>query len=1045
MRIATRSTATLLFFSGFCALVYQVVWQREFRLIFGASTAASAAVLALFILGLGAGGRILGPRADRAPNPLRYYGNLEAGIALTAALSPFLLLGVRYLYTAVGGSITLGPAATFLRLALAGAVIFVPTFLMGGTLPAAARSIETGDDVRRSRVAWLYGVNTLGSVAGALLSTFVLLQALGNRTTIFTACLLNVLVALAARALAREAAAPSGSGLEAELPAAAEGAPGGRDERRAWFTLFAAFLVGAVFFLLEIVWYRMLGPILGGTVYTFGLITATALLGIGVGGTLYAMHEHSRKATLAAFGLTCALEALCIIVPFAVGDRIALLALYLQPLKVFGFAGSVLGWAVICAITVLPAALVAGYQFPLLIAQRGSGERHVGRDIGLVYWWNTAGAIAGALAGGFGLLPLLGAPGAWRLAALLLAALGIAAMLVAAQRRAAAVALAALAAVALSFAEGPTAVWRHAPIGVGHVKAEDFHSRNGLEAWMRTIRRYLIAEADGVESSVGLYVHNGLTFIVNGKSDGNARSDASTQVMGGLVGAALLEKPKTALVVGLGTGSTAGWLAEVPSMERVDVIELEPEILRVAALSTPVNHDVLRHPKVAIRIADAREVLLSTPRRYDIIFSEPSNPYRAGIASLFTREFYASSRERLTPHGLFLQWVQSYAVDGHTIKTVIATLHEVFPHVDVWWLEEGDLLLVASAEPVRWDLPQLRARLAGEPYRAALRDAWHTEGLEGFLARFLANAKLTAAVARDVGGLVNTDDRNEIEFGFAASLYHPNAKFSVDELAVLAHRMGAGFPAGVTAFDLRAVMSERVFANPGLFGRHILGMVPASERPHMEAVRLMASPTDAKALAGHWRQHRWLPATPTELALLGMALSVEGAPEAPQFTGRLKAFNPLEAQVLEAHFLHHTGRPAEAARVLEQLLLSMRSNPWVLDRLTAAALRLTTHVVRADPALAPRMFAALGEPLAVYVQDDLRRMSRLAIVSATQDRTRCLAAVRDLEPAFPWAPAELAFREWCYRENGAPEAAAALADLQRYAAAEPAPFSIGNP
>ncbi|HEX2060400.1 MAG TPA: spermidine synthase, partial [Thermoanaerobaculia bacterium] len=196
------SIAWLLFFSGLSALVYQTVWMREFRLIFGASTPATAAVLAIFMAGLGAGSALLGKRADAKANPLLYYARLELYIAGAAALSPLLLMLAAKIYFASGGSPELGIAgATLLRLALATLVLGPATVLMGGTLPAAARAAETTADDARRAVALLYGINTLGAVAGALLSTFTLVEMFGNRKTLFLAVLVNVLIAMRARAM----------------------------------------------------------------------------------------------------------------------------------------------------------------------------------------------------------------------------------------------------------------------------------------------------------------------------------------------------------------------------------------------------------------------------------------------------------------------------------------------------------------------------------------------------------------------------------------------------------------------------------------------------------------------------------------------------------------------------------------------------------------------------------------------------------------------------------------------------------------------------
>ena len=211
----TWKVAGLLFCSGACALIYQTVWMRQFRLIFGASTYATAAVLAIFMGGLGIGSAILGRRADTHPQPLRFYAHLELMIAAASALSPLLLWIVAKIYFGIGGSVTLGNfLATIVRLLLAALVLGAPTLLMGGTLPAAARAVEWNDDAGRRRVALLYGVNTLGAVTGTLLSTFFMLEVFGNLRTLYVAVLLNALVGIVARSLAVIPSVSEGSGRE---------------------------------------------------------------------------------------------------------------------------------------------------------------------------------------------------------------------------------------------------------------------------------------------------------------------------------------------------------------------------------------------------------------------------------------------------------------------------------------------------------------------------------------------------------------------------------------------------------------------------------------------------------------------------------------------------------------------------------------------------------------------------------------------------------------------------------------------------------------
>jgi predicted membrane-bound spermidine synthase len=333
---------SLLFLSGLCGLVYQVTWLRELRLVFGASTMAISAVLAIFMGGLGLGSYFLGRYAEQHRQPLKLYGYLEVGIAVAAFASPFLISLVRTLYIALGGSQSMGMfMATIIRLGLSGLVIGLPTFLMGGTLPALARAVETDTDTDRSDVGLLYGINTLGAVSGVLLAYFFMLEHFGTHATTWLASLLNGMVGIGALLLARyfysgESGAEHEATKEESNTADSEGYAYNRN-----LILASGAVVGFVFLFMEIVWYRMLSPLLGGTTYTFGLILAVALLGIGIGGWLYSRRGLNAPVTLVGFAMTCALEAFCLAVPFALGDSIAIWAALMRPLGTIGFSGLV--------------------------------------------------------------------------------------------------------------------------------------------------------------------------------------------------------------------------------------------------------------------------------------------------------------------------------------------------------------------------------------------------------------------------------------------------------------------------------------------------------------------------------------------------------------------------------------------------------------------------------------------------------------------------------------------------------------------------------
>jgi len=1018
--------AWLAFTSGLCALVYQTVWLRELRLVFGASTPASAAVLAAFMGGLGFGGLLLGRRAERSARPLDFYGRLEIGVALVAGVSPLTLVAARWLYLSTGGSATLGGfGAAVVRLLLTALVLGAATFLMGGTLPALGRAVTAAGDRGRRGLGWIYGCNTLGAVAGAALTTFLLLESFGQRKTLLLAALVNLLVGMVARSRAR-----GGAGVETR--AADDTAASARGSERAMpmaLALAAAAMVGFAYFLMELVWYRMLAPLLGGTTYTFGIILMVALAGIGAGGLLYGAMAPRRSPSLADFAVTCGLEGLLLVVPLAMSHRLATLASLLRGLAAFDFHGVVLGWLVVSAIVVLPASLVAGYQFPLLVALVGAGRRELAEQTGKVAAANTLGAMAGSLAGGFGLLPLLGAPGAWRGATLMLAALALGAALLGgrrAPRAALGSALAALAAAALCLRPGPGALWRYGEIGAG---------RNLVTATSPTEMRwralgeesFVVWEEDGRESSIALRRAFGYSFSVNGKTDGNARSDASTQVMAPLVGAMLHPAPRRALVVGLGTGSSAGWLAAVPGIDRVDVVELEPAVVRVARDCAPVNHGALENPRLRLFIGDGREFLLTRDERWDVIFSEPSNPYRAGVASLFTTEFYRSVADHLAPGGVFVQWIQGYEVDASVIASVYTSLGSVFPQIETWSTNESDLLLIASREPLRHDLRRVAARAAGEPWSHALADAWGVSGAEGFYIGFIAGPAFARRMAT-TGAAPNVDDRPVIEFGFARSL--GRASFGVAQL--------------------RAAVRPEEGRAPGLEG------LDATALSAMRALRALATAkTDLPPDADAATQSRWLgdvvqatsgtasadgggPIAGSALAfvLAAETLAERGDPRAEGMARSLLAERPVEGHALLARFLLRTGRRDEGLVEVERSLVAYRRDPWPWRDLMRRLLDLVLETAT-DGAAARVLLPALSEPFSVGLFDSKRTLLRIQLAERAGGDA-CRAAFRAAEPNPIWTEELLRARAACYARTGDPLAEAAARDVAWVVAHRPA-------
>lgn len=1022
----------LLLASGACGLAYQITWIRELRLIFGASTPATATVLAVFMGGLGFGSLWLSRRAERSRDPLGLYAKLELVVAVSAAASPLLLDGARWVYLSLGGSFAMGDAlATVVRVFLCVLALGVPVVAMGGTLPAAARAATVGKDAGRRRLALVYGLNTVGAVAGAFFSSFVLLEVLGSRLTLFTACLLNVLVALVARSFARSLGPLPDDERELDASSAAEATESSRPVVSRPALLAAAFATGFTFMLAELVWYRMGAPILGGSTYTFGLILALALAGIGVGSLVCSAVAYEHKTPL-LFATTCTLQAALLLLPLYFGDELAFFAYDLQ--RSFGttFPGRVAVWTLVTTLLVLPVALAAGFQFPLLLSLLGRGRDGLALDVGQAYAANTVGSILGSLLGGFVLIPALTAPGVWRLGGALLLVVAVPFMVQGSRgKRSLVVVPALLAALAVTFlvGDGPTAVWRHSGIGAGRAKiAEDANARTTVA---NDYRRYLLEEHDGVDMSVGLVAFNGVSQITNGKSDGNALGDAMTTVGLGLVPALFHGAPKKAFVIGLGTGQTTGALAAVPGMERVDTVELEPTVVSVARAAAAVNFGALENEKVRLLFGDAREALLTLDETYDVIVSEPSNPYRAGVASLFTVELYEGAKRRLNEGGVFGQWLQGYELEPFDALLVVKTLRSVFAHVSLFVVGPKDFILLASDRPLVIDADRLRAQLEEEPFRTWSRRIVRVYSAEELLGFHIAGPRFADAASESVL-VLNTDDRTVLEYD-AARTVGGKKSVGIDSIIAAARRLGANRPQVTGALDWSRY-EEALLDVATSYADELPDDAPPLTRLK-RAVALHQSQVALKLTRTHQDD---IPAHNGALQLLLLEVQLTGESEELRSAAWARldeyaTFHPADVAWLRLLGALAFGRFDEAPAWLAKARETSEREPWG-DRSRSSRVLQALVDAEPHPSLAHVLARELLKgPLPAYAAEDTRRDVMKALAFKSGDRALCAAAFELDEPWPDWRESALVERVTCYEAVRHPLAAAARADLERFA------------
>jgi spermidine synthase len=729
--------AILLFLSGFSALVYQILWLRLLSLVFGVTVHAASAVLASFMAGLALGSLAAGRLADRVRNPLRWFAAAEAGVALSALATPQLLSASERLYTDLYPALAESPRLlTAARFLCSFAVLVIPTVLMGATLPLVVRSSLARVERLGERVSLLYASNTGGAIAGTLLAGFYMIGELGISATFRIAAAVNLLVCLIAGAVSfvvRRPAAVDARRRSLGLDLAPDAPPEPDDPDRVRTLVLAAFAIsGAASLALEIIWFRVLVLFVPATIYAFSTMLATFLTGIAAGSALITPLMRRRRNWSRVLAIVQLATALAILL------SLRLLSETYQA----GWRTS--GTVQASAVAVFPATLLMGIAFPIgirLYAGAGAeASRHVAKRLGVLYSVNVCGAIVGAIAAAFVLLPVLGSRMSLLVVAFMYVVAGL--MLLAGAPR-----------LRLRVTVG-TAV-----AGVAAFAAAAINLPDPFDVVQA--RRYrgerLVWREEGVQTTVSVHVgpKDRRVLYLDGLHQANSSAEM-TRVHAeiGHLPMALHVDPKDALVVGLGGGITAGAVSTHEAA--VDVVELSQAVVRGSDWFRDVNHDVLRRPNVRLRVDDGRNYLMLTSKQYDVVTADLIQPIHAGAGNLYSVEYFRLARAVLKREGLMLQWI-GHRSDAQ-YKLIMRTFLDVFPHTTLW---ANGSLMVGATEPLRIDREGFERKLRRPGTRAALAAA----GLGGFdalLARYTAGPE---ELRRLVGaGPVLSDDRPMTEY-----------------------------------------------------------------------------------------------------------------------------------------------------------------------------------------------------------------------------------------------------------------------------------------
>lgn len=679
--------------SGCSALIYEVVWLQLLQLVIGSSAASIAVLLGTFMGGMCLGSIFLPRIISARLHPLKVYALLELGTGIFSFAVLFGLPLVQHLYTA---SIGHGFPGILLRSAASAICLLPPTLMMGATLPAISRWIETTPQAA-SWWGFFYGGNIAGGVFGCLLAGFYLLRIHDMATASYVAAAINLVVALATLALARFVSYEvSASDAEAET---AERAP------NFWPVYFAIALSGLCALGAEVIWTRTLSLMLGPTVYTFSIILGVFLAGLGLGssgGSVLAKNQSKARMMLAlcqflqVLAVAFAAFMLADFLPYWHGN----VDLPVDPWH--GFLNDLAR----CAIAILPSAILWGASFPLALASVASGKGDPGRLVGEVYGANTIGAILGSI--GFALVMIPDA-GTQHSEQLLIALSFIAAIVL---QRLSAKTIVATVAAAVVLWSVPAIPWQL--IAFGRRLATTTGNWTPLYV------------AEGMNSSIAYTKYENVTtyFHVSGKTEASAEpQDMRLQRLLGHLPALLNGNPRSVLVVGCGAGVTAGTFVVHPDVQHITIVEIEPLIPPASARYFPKeNHNVMHDPRTHIVYDDARHFILTSPDKFDIITSDPIHPWVKGIAPLYSTEYFELVKKHLNPGGFVTQWVPLYESDMATVQSEIATFFEAFPNGTVWGNlntdgQGYDVVLVGQAEPLKINVDEFQQHLDRPKYK----------------------------------------------------------------------------------------------------------------------------------------------------------------------------------------------------------------------------------------------------------------------------------------------------------------------------------------
>jgi spermidine synthase len=795
-RFHKRLIYLLFSLSGSCALVYEILWSKYLSLTFGNTMIAVSVVAATFMAGLALGSSLLGRYSDRDSNLLKTYALLEIGIAVTALLFAPTLIFVEDLYAYWVQQLPNFPAlTTSINILFSAMLLLPPSICMGGTFPLMCRFFarrKSGGQIGR-----LYAINTLGATLGAFSSGYLLIPTLGLSRTGLLAIFGNLAIAGICFALSKRYGAADADGKTDEIIVSQH-----LDLSRQKPILLAVALIGFLSLGYEILWTRVLLLFLGNTSYSFSLMLSVYLICIAIGGYLYTCISNPEMKERQVFLILSLGMAGSVLFTAPFYDKLA---------HLFQFAHEVSGenwWLltlfslVIVFFTIGLPTILSGALLPAAVAIIDPGKKHTGQGVGMVVLHNTTGAVLGSLAAGFVMVPTFGLLNSFKCLAVINLVMVVGLVLHFRQRGRLGRVVPAIATAGILLALVPM-TWDEKLTNSGvYCYAWKYAKMGGIEKVLSAER--VLEVIEGRDCTVA--VHESLDgdfrfFSVNGKTDGGTGSDKSTQYLIGQLPLMLHQAPKDVLVIGLGTGLTLKGMSSHP-VQCIDCVEISPEVVEAEKYFKEFNGNALADPKVNLSVDDGRNLLFTNPKKYDVIISEPSNPWQSGNSNLFTDEFYQIAVDRLKDGGLFCQWIGLYDITIDNLQIVSQTFLHNFPRV-LAFKAGSDLILIGSDSPLKIDYQRMKDRFSNKIIAEVMRSINLRSPGDLIAKHYLFDEETLAALAGNA--ILNTDDLSTLEYSAHHNIGDKTlGAFQMDNMAAINETIPAK-----TMLPVRNLGSER--------------------------------------------------------------------------------------------------------------------------------------------------------------------------------------------------------------------------------------------